>query len=332
VHAAAVHDWLQARPSSDFHRRLFGVSDAGAVVHRIVEFSDEHLGVQPADIVFYTVSQGAVAGLVFADREPVACKFLPVGYEPIQVLSACRRVQAAARRAGLPVSTPVAGPVPWRDALVMVDSWLPSPPPSAGSDPAVRRIMADALWQSVAALASQDERDLAASRLSSASLATRLDVEGAPSWLSDLVTTSLNRVAAYRAPPTVVHLDWRTQNVRIEGDDVVAIYDWDSVALETEARVVGDAAAMFSVVYGLPNSSVPTPEAARAFVDDYEAARGRVLTRVERDVVGAAVVRKLAGQALTEHIRDPAGAKLGPLSIRSALLEHGMEYWTAIAG
>jgi hypothetical protein len=260
----------------------------------------------------------------------VACKFLPGGYERVEVLTACRRVQEAAIGAGLRASSPLGGPFMWRGAAILVDSWLPAPPPADGSDPDVRRAMAEGLSRCFAAVRHQDEPDLASSRLSLASLDTRAYVHESPSWLSELMTTAFGRLTAYDAPPAVVHLDWRTQNVRLDGAQIVAIYDWDSVALETEARAVGDAAAMFSVVYGLPNSSVPTPEEARAFVEDYEASREHDFTAEERDVIGAAVVRKLGGQAHLEHDGDPTGRKLGPLSIRTALLEHGLEYWRAV--
>jgi hypothetical protein len=84
------------------------------------------------------------------------------------------------------------------------------------------------------------------------------------------------------------HLDWGVKNIRFRDDAVCAVYDSDSIYAASEAECVGRAAAQFTAQWSIPALLTPTPKEARAFVEEYQTARGRKLSRAERTVAAAA--------------------------------------------
>lgn len=88
------------------------------------------------------------------------------------------------------------------------------------------------------------------------------------------------------------HGDWRAEHVRFAAADsaqVVAAFDWDSLCKEREPELVGMIAHAFCADWSRdPPPAAPTRDEARAFVADYERARGRAFDDAERRLCGAA--------------------------------------------
>jgi hypothetical protein len=84
------------------------------------------------------------------------------------------------------------------------------------------------------------------------------------------------------------HLDWRVENLGFADSTLVAIYDWDSVGLATEAFLVGSAAATFPSNWSQPNGALPNLREMRAFLSDYQEARGSCFDFGELRAVNAA--------------------------------------------
>jgi hypothetical protein len=88
----------------------------------------------------------------------------------------------------------------------------------------------------------------------------------------------------------VGHGDWTVKHFRFDGLRPTVIYDWDSLYTDFEPLHVGGSAATFTYTEHLPVSLWPSVDEAAAFLDDYEAARGRPFTPAERLAAGAAAV------------------------------------------
>jgi hypothetical protein len=116
------------------------------------------------------------------------------------------------------------------------------------------------------------------------------------------------------------HSDWSAKNIRFTGSHVGVVYDWDSLRLESEERLVGRISAKFTSHPQV--RSAPTPDEARAFVDEYESARGKPFTSRERERISAARLYAVAYKARGEYQRD--GGAEGPW--QRALRTHGREY------
>jgi hypothetical protein len=108
------------------------------------------------------------------------------------------------------------------------------------------------------------------------------------------------------------HCDWRVEHVGFDGDRVVAIYDCDSLALVTEPAMVGKAAAQFSINWRLHDLGrdveFPTFDDMRAFVREYEAARGAPFTPPQLEALDAANLALMGYGARCQHsllVSDP---------------------------
>lgn len=118
---------------------------------------------------------------------------------------------------------------------------------------------------------------------------------------------SLDALAAKAKPlvgsgePLVGHSDWSAKHMRFEGDEIAVVYDWDSLDLSTESRLVGTAAATFTANFELDVPYAPSPDEARAFVDEYSAARALPLSRAERLEIAAVALYVIAYSARCAH-------------------------------
>ncbi len=120
--------------------------------------------------------------------------------------------------------------------------------------------------------------------------------------------------------PLVGHSDWSAKHMRFAGGRVAVVYDWDSLDLSSETRLVGTAAATFTANSELDVRQAPTPDEARAFVDDYSATRGRPLARSEREEIAAATLYVVAYSARCAHALGRRG------DFVEALEQFGAEY------
>jgi hypothetical protein len=110
--------------------------------------------------------------------------------------------------------------------------------------------------------------------------------------------------------------------VRLGTERVLAVYDWDSLALAPETSAVGNAAATWCA-FGVDDEPVaPSAAEVAGYVAAYELARGEPFTADERTRAGAAALWCLAYTARCEHAIDPTGER-GALRARPRLQEEG---------
>jgi hypothetical protein len=106
--------------------------------------------------------------------------------------------------------------------------------------------------------------------------------------LDDIVRRAQRIALAENLPLGVFHFDWGTKNIRFRQDRVCAVYDWDSLYAASEAEAAGRAAAQFTVQWDFPATRLtPTLDECRAFLEDYQAARGRSFSVAELRVAWA---------------------------------------------
>ena len=73
------------------------------------------------------------------------------------------------------------------------------------------------------------------------------------------------------------------------------------LAVDCEPVIVGEAARGFTFTWRIPVPLAPSLAESRAFVSEYEVARGAPFTAAERETAGAAAVYALAYTARCEH-------------------------------
>jgi hypothetical protein len=333
----AIDELVAGTPERLLARWLMGSTDPAAIRGRLERFVRDRMGATVAECFLCTMSVGAVFGVTLGDGRRVVVKVLRPETDMPQA-RAQRRVQDACHAAGFPAPEPLLPPEQFGpSAIAVVDAFVPGGDVADGHDPAIRRTGARALARLV---------DLAR-----AVTGTEALLVPAPQVPDDLWPTPHNPLFDFRATAAgaewidglareargaddpvgevvVLHTDWTMRNLRYLGADLHVVFDWDSVRRDLETRVVGTTAAMFPSPGRREGMAPPTPDEARAFVTEYEAARGAAFSDAERRVVGAATLFGMAYTARCEHAVDGAGAHRAD-SYRSMLAEHGPAYLDA---
>jgi len=108
-----------------------------------------------------------------------------------------------------------------------------------------------------------------------------------PAYVVETAERARRRLLAADLPCVPGHADFEAQNLRWMGRTVWAVHDWDSLAWQPEAALVGAASGSFAS--GGPPTLAPI-DSSEAFLLAYHDSRGRSFTVVEREVAWAASV------------------------------------------
>jgi hypothetical protein len=289
-----------ALPPDDerYRRELFGETPLEDVVRAVV----------PAEeCFFFAASAGIVLGLRLEDGSRVAFKAL----RPRPGLREACALQAELQALGFPCPRPLLGPVRLDGgAFAVVQEWIEAPQRDV-HEPRARRTAA-ALLAELVRLAPRGEGLPAAffgdRKPFPPPHDSRFDFrrpDGA--WIDDAGRRALRAYPPDAVPRVVGHTDWSAKHFGWEDDRIRVVYDWpDSLALDGEERIVGQASVTFPATWDLPVApKLATAEESDAFLAEYEEAAGR---RLERGWVETARLYMIAYIARCE-VSDLGGAQ-----------------------
>ena len=303
------------------------------------------LGAEVVEGLFYGASVGCVVGLRLADDAAVVVKAYQARWRA-PFLRAVQQVQAHMAAAGIPCPTPVHGPtpvVPGRPHQAIIESHLPDPGLRPYASAAERRVSATGLARQIAAgralvsseaIAPLEDHPLhrVAGGLYGEPHSPLFDFDGTAEgaeWIDALAMRAVRVRDADERPPVVAHTDWSARNVRLDEAVLVAVYDWDSVALVPESTAIGQAAVTWSVTADPGGTEFPTFGDIVGFMGDYELAAGSRLDDVQWRAATAAAVYTLAYTARCEHSLDVKGmARPDQHAARDRLAEDGARLWS----
>ena len=260
---------------------------------RLASWCTEQLGSAPVDVLFEHRSISQVFGLRLADGREVVVKLR----DDDGRAESCVAAQARLAERGFPCPRPITPVVRVGEVAVHAEESLPGGELLRGDTPdvAVRyaavfaRLMAElatvtvrpplpnprwvrwdhddsGLWPAIGFL---DERDQSA----------------VPAFLTETAQRARKRLLAAELPCVLGHADLEAQNLRWRDGEVWAVHDWDSLAWQPEAALVGAAAATFANV---PPPHLPPVESSQAFLQAYQELRGREFTVREQEAAWAA--------------------------------------------
>jgi hypothetical protein len=291
--------WAEWDPAVE--TAIFGSADADELSARISDLVTDRLGAV-ADAIFYTPGVGVVVGLRLEDGRKVVLKVHRWNVT-VERLAAIQRVQAHLAASGLPAPLPLMEPESLASGIATAETFLPSG--RRPRDPeTVSRVLAAGLHRFVTAAPP-------ATAVAAVGRPLILRPPDGPLWpephdvrfdfertspgaewidnLARLAQARLLEVQATSQPLAVGHFDWRVENVGLDETRLVAIYDWDSVAVAPEPVIVGNNAAQFLTDWKEDRDGpLPTVAEMRRFVDHYEDARGRPFSDPERELLDAA--------------------------------------------
>jgi hypothetical protein len=126
------------------------------------------------------------------------------------------------------------------------------------------------------------------------------DQSAVPAYVIETATRARARLLTAGLACVLGHADFEAQNLRWHGRKVWAVHDWDSLAWQPEAALVGAASGSFAS--DGPPTLAPI-ESSQAFLVAYQDFRGRLFTAVELEIAWAASLWMAAYNAREEALR-----------------------------
>jgi hypothetical protein len=106
-----------------------------------------------------------------------------------------------------------------------------------------------------------------------------------PDYVVDTARRVRKRLLAAGLPCVLGHADFEAQNLRWHDGHVWAVHDWDSLAWQPEAALVGAASGAFPKT---GPATLPPIDSSAAFFVAYQEVRGRRFTEEEQEIAWAA--------------------------------------------
>jgi hypothetical protein len=248
---------------------------------RLARWCLEHLGSPPTSEIFRSGYLSAVIGLRLADGREAVVKVRPDSPR----ITACVEVQRRMFRAGYPCPQPLTDAVAFGDDVATAEVYIPGGAVLPSADHA-----AQAFAEAFARLIRLAPGPAEVSTLEPApSWAAwnhaedglwpcpedpdvNLNEVAGAEWIDDAGRRARDRLRASESEAVIGHCDWLAGNVRWSGDELLVVHDWDSMTADSEAVLVGFAAALYSTVSADVLATVGDTE---RFLVAYCQARGR---------------------------------------------------------
>jgi hypothetical protein len=291
---------------------VFGTGNSSEIAALLDRFCRQHLDRPISEGLFYRSSVGCVIGVELADGERLVLKAYQQRW-PKPFLDAVGTVQRHLAGQGFPCAAPVlaATPLPNRPNLVITETWLADPGMTALSGARAQAISAQGLARQIDLCRGLDDLPGLAQHPQAAPAeglypephSPLFDFAGTAQgadWIDAFAALGREQRGVDDAPVIVAHTDWSARNVRI-ADDLLAVYDWDSLALVSESTAVGQAAATWSVTSEPGGSDFPSASQIAEFIHCYEHAVGRSLSDAQWRAAGGSATSLLAYIARCEH-------------------------------
>jgi hypothetical protein len=267
----------------------------------------DHLGGEPVDVLFQLRQMSMVFGLRVAGGADVVVK----ARADEGRAGPCVAAQARLAERGFPCARPLTPVVGVGPMAVHAEEFRPGGYVLLGDSPdvAVRyaevfaRLMADLTDVTVAPplpnprWARWDHPDSGV--WPAIEFLDDRDQSAVPAPVVDTADRARRRIRAAGLPCVLGHADFEAQNLRWHGREVWAVHDWDSLAWQPEAALVGAASGAF------PSTLPPTLasiESSEAFLVAYQDVRGRSFTAEEQEIAWAASLWPAAHNARWEAL------------------------------
>jgi hypothetical protein len=334
-HVAAIAELTASWEGVVLAESILGTADPRRIFEELTSFCAVRLGSGVEETFYCALSVGAAFGLRLRDGRRIMLKaHLPDRTFPF--LEAVYRVQRHLFAQGFPCPAPITGPLPFGHGFATVESFVDEGEHADAHQPEIRRSMARALVRMIELAATvPDVRALSqvwklppARGLWPVPHNALFDFEATAAgaeWIDEIASEARRILDNPPGRMVVGHADWSAKHLRFRDGEVCIVYDWDSLRLDKETSLVGHTSAHFPYTEYFEVPRRASPEEARAFVEEYEMARGAPFSERERAAVAAAATYGLAYTARCEHAIDPAGKDLKG-SFREALLSYAAEY------
>ena len=267
----------------------------------------DHLGGEPADVLFQLQQVSMVFGLRLAGGTDVVVKARADDGRAVS----CVAAQARLARRGFPCPRPLTPVVSVGSLAVHAEEFRPGGEVLHGNSPDVAAYCAEVFARLMAELADVNVApplpnppwvrwDHADSGMWPViDFLDNRDQSVVPGYVVEAAERARGRLLAVGLPCVLGHADFEAQNLRWLGPEVWAVHDWDSLAWQPEAALAGAASGAFAS--SGPPMLAPI-ESSEAFLLAYQNIRGRLFTTVEQEIAWAASLWMAAYNAREEAL------------------------------
>jgi Ser/Thr protein kinase RdoA (MazF antagonist) len=266
------------------------ISAPAVAVEELARWCARNLGSAAVGEVFRSGYLATVVGLRLEDGREVVVKVRRRDSRQ----GACIQVQRAVALAGFPCPSPLTGILAFGENVAHAEAFIP------GGDPVPRSTRDAKLFARAFAWllrSAADSVEVAALVPAPSWVAWNHDGEAlwplledydvdlnlvdGPRWCDDVARAARERLSTTADNPIIGHADFYAGNIRWHGDELLVVHDWDSVVADSEAALVGYAAAVYPTLHAGDESTIAESE---AFLDAYQAERVEAFTpdEVER--------------------------------------------------
>lgn len=335
---AVITSWIAQWDPHFVEPIVFGTIDPHQIAYLIDTFCQKELGTAVADYLFYESSVGAVCGVCLVDSRRVVVKVHQPSH-PLYFLQAVVRVQHYLVDHGYPCTKPLLDPRPLALGIATIEEFVDEGVYHHAYDPTIRRSMAEMLAWLIQLTSTPGaipgvqpaifDKRLPEGVIWPTPHSKLFDFEATTrgaEWIDEIARQAQEIRLRGAGQLVLGHTDWGVKHFRYVGERVRVIYDWDSLAYEKEPIIVGHASGYFTYTEFFGESRLPTDEEARAFVSEYEAARGRSFTCEEHQTLQAAKIYGIAYAARCEHALNPNETTYPDGSCRSFLTQYRSSY------
>jgi hypothetical protein len=274
---------------------------------RLARWCVEHLGSPPADEIFRSGFLSAVIGLRLADDRAVVVKVRPDSPR----LAACVEVHRRMFHAGYPCPEPLTGATSFGADVATAETYVAGGAALPSTDHA--RAFAEAFARLIRLAPRPTEVPTLEPAPSWAAWNhageglwpypedpdVNLNEVAGPEWIDDAGRRARDRLRAGEPEAVIGHCDWLAGNLGWNGDELLVVHDWDSTIADSEAVLVGFAAALYPAVSA---DGPATVEDSERFLVAYCDARGREFSADELERSWAAGVWTRACDAKLQHV------------------------------
>lgn len=281
---------------------IFATDNAIRIVAELNDFCEQAAGESVAACSWFFLSVGATFAVQLSDQRTVVVK-AHGEHQGFETLQSCAAVQRRLHEGGFPCPAVLTSPVLRGKTIWSMQSHVEHKMSENTRSEAIRRVCANGLadflhlTRKIGASARFDSWLPAPGILWNRPHNVLFDFTAITSdtEIIDAIARDAKELIEKSAYQQIIgHADWSCQNMSFEDGVLVCVYDWDSLRFGTEECFLAGAACTFSNNYHQePVISVRAPE-AKAFIDDYEAARGRPFTSEQRRAIRAATVYAVA--------------------------------------
>jgi hypothetical protein len=293
--AAHLREWEPSPPFVEL--AIFDSADARCIAAMLNTFCIQTLGSSVATGLFHQSSIGSVTGAVLQDGRSLVIK----AHQPDrsrEFLAEVVRVQSYLAERGLFATKVIAGPLPLGRGHAVVEAFADIGGKADAHHPEIRNAVAVGLQAIVQACDALVEGSaLGPGVLGSMGHALwptphsklfdfAATAKGAE-WIDDIAARARERMNP-AGKIVIGHGDWRAEHIRFLADTPVVAFDWDSLCREREPALIGAVAHGFCADWSQGDKrQAPSLDEARAFVRDYQRARGKMFSTEERRLCGA---------------------------------------------